>query len=111
MSTLQLTSTGARYIYLPVRAVDPVTGGDVDLSAATTKMTLVRPNDRPDAADWVAANNVGTRLVVGKTYNIIRALVGVGGAIAPDPGEYAAWVQVTLGVEIVEERCGSVLVS
>lgn len=110
MSTLLLTATGARYVYLPVRAVNPVTGADVDLSAATVKMTLMPPNDRPEVTDWVAATNAGTRVIAGKTYNMIRALVGVGGVLTPNPGKYTAWVRVALGSEIVEEACGGVQV-
>lgn len=110
MSTLQITSTGARYLYLAIRAVNPVTGEDVDLDAAVFKMALVRPNDRPDSADWVAADNAGVGLVAGQTHTWARVLVGTAGALSPAPGEYAAWVQTSLGSEVVEEACGRVKV-
>lgn len=107
---ITLTSTGTRYVYVNVRAVDPVTNEEVDTSGATWKMAFMRPNDRPDTADWVAATYVGESLVAGKAYGLARVLVGVGQALEPKPGQYTAWVQVSHGVEVVEEACGGVKV-
>jgi hypothetical protein len=97
-------------VYCPIRAVDPVTGDDVDLSSATLKMALMPRNDRPDAADWVAATNAGVGLVANLGYTFARVLVGTGGTIVPKPGDYDAWVQVGLGSEIVEENSGRIRV-
>lgn len=110
MSTITTTSTGARFIYLAARAINPVTGEDVDQSAATFKMALVRPNDRPDVADWFDASSVGIGLIAGQSYHFVRALIGIGGVFEPKPAEYAAWIRIELGSEIVEEDCGRIRV-
>lgn len=108
--TLKITSTGTRYLYASIRAVNPVTNEDVDLSGAEWKMALMPPNDRPETADWKVAAYVGSGLVAGKTYSHARTLVGNGGNIVPLPGRYKGWVQVALGLEVVEEDIGEVIV-
>ncbi len=108
---IKLTSTGVRYVYLSTRAVDPPTGADVDLTGASFKAALVRSNDRPDAADWKAATSAGTGLVAGQVHYFARVLVGAGQTIAPGPGRYTIWLQVTLGSEVAEDPCGEVIVS
>lgn len=107
---IEITSTGTRYLYCSVRAINPATQETVDLTGATFKMALVPPNDRPDVADWKDASHAGEGLVAGQTYTHVRSLVGSAGNIVPLPGQYEAWVQISLGQEVVEEACGRVRV-
>lgn len=110
MIDLVMTRTSKRYVWLPFRGVD-MDGQVVDVTGAVLKAALLRGADRPNAADWVLADADGTRTINGRTFNLARILVGSGGAIEPGPGDWAAWVQVALGDELLEEQCGTIRVT
>ena len=111
MIDLVMTRTSTRYVWLPFRGVEPSTGLVVDITGAALKAALVRGADLPGAADWVAADHDGERTINGRAFQLARVLVGTGGTIEPGPGDWAAWVQVALGDETVEEPCGTIRVT
>lgn len=104
MFVAELNSTSLEKLRATIETTGDPTGGSV-------LWALAAPGVDPSfsqAGEWTSSYDAATDLV--ETASPLVSGTGNGGAITVDDGTYYAWVQFTVGSEVVVRRAGKVVV-
>lgn len=93
-----IPSTSTEYIHIPVTPVD-----GIDPLTASVRIAIVAHRDNPDDTEWRDATWSG---------GSVRLLIGPGGDLTLDAGDYSVWINVDPpGSEDIVRRAGALSIS